>query len=283
MATSPSRQPHGRLVGREARLLFVVYSLLSLAVWEPLYLGSAKTDRYFAWTIKPSLTAAFLGACYGGGFVLNVLSSRERLWERGRVAVPAGLVFTTAMLVATLLHLDRFHLSSSLLVAKGVAWAWLVIYVGVPLLTLAVLLRQLRLPGRTGRRTARLPRALRCLLAAQAAALAGYGATLFVAPLTTASVWPWTLTPLTGRAVGAWLLGLGVAAGHMLWENDRERARAGLLAYACLAALQFVALARYQGTVDWGGARTWVYVVFLASLLATGLSALTKAHGPRRV
>src|SRR5205823_914957 len=122
--------PHGArpLTGGLRRLLLVASVLVFLA-GIPLYLGTEQTDLYFAWTIKPPITAAFLGAAYWASCVLELLSARERVWARARLAVPALLVFTTLMLLATLLHLDRFHLNGSNIVARGVAWAWLAIYV----------------------------------------------------------------------------------------------------------------------------------------------------------
>src|SRR5438477_11787365 len=111
-------------------LLYAASTLVFLAGLQLSFL-TEQTDTYFAWTIAPPLTAAFLGAAYWASCMLELLCARERTWARARLAVPAVLVFTTLMLVATLLHLDRFHLASPLPVARGVTWAWLAIFVGV--------------------------------------------------------------------------------------------------------------------------------------------------------
>src|SRR5438046_199814 len=79
------------------------------------------------------------------------------------------------------------------------------------------------------------------------------GAALFIAPKATGPIWPWTLTPLTGRAVGAWLLGLGVAAAGSMLERDLDRLRPTMVAFALFGGLELIALARYAGDVDWGG------------------------------
>src|SRR5207244_4892791 len=84
------------------RLLLVASGLVFLA-GVPLFLGTEHTDLYFAWTIAPPLIAAFLGAAYWASCLLELLSAREQTWARARLAVPAVLVFTTLMLVATLL------------------------------------------------------------------------------------------------------------------------------------------------------------------------------------
>src|SRR5262245_14702964 len=89
-----------------------------------LYILSERTDRYFSWTINSALTAAFLGGAYLTGSLVEYLASRERVWARARVVVPAiTLIFTPLLLLATLLHFSRFHMSDI------TGWAWLIIYV----------------------------------------------------------------------------------------------------------------------------------------------------------
>ena len=57
-------------------------------------------------------------------------------------------------------------------------------------------------------------------LVALAVVLVALGAALLVAPEWADAAWPWPLTPLTARAVGAWCVGLGVAAGHARLVDD---------------------------------------------------------------
>jgi len=138
----------------------------------------------------------------------------------------------------------------------------------------AVLSLQIRVPGRDPPRTAPLPGAAVLLLGVQGAIMLVVGAVLFVAPATGARWWPWPLTLLTSRAVGAWLVGIGVAAVHALIERDLERMTAGSVAFAALGTLQLVALARYGGELRWGSPSAWVYLAVLLSVLATGLGSL---------
>jgi len=263
-------------VRRELRLLLLAYALLGFAAGCPLFLRSGNTDQ-FAWTIKPSLTAAFLGAGYWASLVLNVLASRERVWASVRSVVVPGFVFTTLMLIATLAHTDRFHLGgSSNAVGRVVAWTWLIVYITVPPLTLAVLALQLRGPGTDPPRTDPLPGWMRAALAAQSVVLIAVGVTLFAVPSSADSLWPWTLTPLTARATGAWLCGTGLTAAFAVFENDFRRIRAMVAGYAALGTLEGIALARYPHTPDWGGPAAWLYVSFVASMLALALLALLK-------
>jgi hypothetical protein len=255
------------------------YSLLGLGAGLPLYFQSGDTHR-FAWTIKPPLTAAFLGAAYWASLALNLLASRERVWARIRIAVVPGLVFTTLILIATLIHLDRFHLGagSSDALGRAVAWIWLVAYIVIPPLTLAALVAQVRLPGRDPPREALLPPWMRTALAAQGLAMVVLGVTLFAAPASTASLWPWPLTPLTARATAAWLCGIGLTAALAALENDLRRIRPVLAAYAVVVVLDGVAIARYPHTPDWSGAGAWLYVAFLVTMLAVAVPGLLEAR-----
>ena len=252
------------------RLLIVSGGLVFITAIQ-LFLLSEQTEVFFAWTVLPPLTAASLGAAYAASCILEWLAARERVWARARVAVPAVLVFTTLTLVATLLHLDRFHLDSPALVTRATAWAWLAIYAVVPPVMAVLLARQLRIGGADPPRTVRLAPAVRGILGLQGGIMLGMGIVLFVAPQATAPAWPWLLTPLTARATGAWLVGLGVAAVHVVVEDDPTRVRPAMAGFAALGALQLVALARYPGSVDWTGPSVWVHVAFLLSLLGIGV------------
>jgi hypothetical protein len=125
-----------------------------------------------------------------------------------------------------------------------------------------------------GSRTAPLPPASLLILGAQGAALLLEGALLFAVPETGARFWPWPLTPLTARAVGAWLFAIGVAAVHGLIERDAERLSVGALGYVFFGMLQLVALARYGGELRWGSPTAWGYVAFIVTALAMGAAGL---------
>src|SRR4051812_22737652 len=111
------------------RRLTKFISVLAVVVGPLLFLVPGHTDRLFAWTIKPSLTAAFLGANYLTALVLELLSARERVWARARVAYPAMFVFTTLTTLATLIHRDKFHFHASGLMARVTTWAWFIVYI----------------------------------------------------------------------------------------------------------------------------------------------------------
>src|SRR5207302_275967 len=140
-----------------------------------------------------------------------------------RVAVPAIWLFTTLTLVATILHFGKFHFSSSVASAQGAAWFWLAIYVGVPVVMLLIGWLQIRTPGGDPPRGSPAAIWMRALVLGQGAGMLAFGVGLFAIPDIIAPSWPWTLTTLTARAIGAWLIGIGVAALHANRENDVSR------------------------------------------------------------
>ena len=266
------------------RWLLLVASVLVFIIGIPLFLLSGQTDRYFAWTISVPLTAAFLGAGYWSSFFIEFVAARERVWANSRVAVPAVFVFTALTLVATLVHLDLFHLGSSFAgITQIGTWTWMVVYVSVPILLAALWLIQLRLPGGDPPRRTPMSGGVRLAIYLLTAGMLAVGAALFVAPLGAGVLWPWELTPLTGRAVGAWLIGLGVAAAHMARERDWRRVLPASAMFAVFGALELVVLFRFLGDVVWSGVRAWIYLLFLLSMLAVGLYGLYAARTPERI
>lgn len=262
----PKSAPTPRMMSHYLSDLLVVAAILVFIIGIPLFLLSEQTEQYFAWTIASPLTAAFLGASYWSSCLLEWMASREKRWSHARIAVPAVLLFTGLTLVVTLLHLDRFHLNVPDLVTRFVAWVWVVVYATVPIILGILLVVQLRTPGEDIVQSEPLPQWVRVVLGVQALVMVGLGIALLVVPLSVIPFWPWELTALTGRAIGAWLTALGVAAAQMAWENDYRRSRAALFSYALFVVLQLLVIARYPDEVAGSGASLWVYLLFLGSM-----------------
>jgi hypothetical protein len=269
---------HGSATPRAARRLLQVFCALTAAGFVALFILAPDTSEYFAWTIQPPLTAAFLGAGYGAGFLLSVLCLRAPGWAHVRLPFVTITAFTGLTTVATALHLDRLHLRTPGTgpVAEPAAWLWLVVYVVVPVAMTVVLVREAS--GRTSPRATSgrepagvaLPGWLAALLAVEGLAMGLAGVVLFVAPATGATWWPWPLTPFTGRAVAAWLLAFAWAAAASVARRDLADLRPATLAYTAFGALQLLALVRFAGDVDASGARPAVYVALLVAVTVTG-------------
>ena len=270
------------LVPGMRRLLFTASVLVLLAGLQ-LFVFTGRTDHFFAWTIANPLSAAFLGAAYWASVALEALSGRQALWANARIAVPAVLVFTVLTLAATVTHLGQLHLGARFPAGTQIVTVtWIAIYVLVPALLLILLAVQARTPGADPPRSAPLPGWLCVLLAVQAAVLLGLGIALFAVPGQAAPLWPWALTPMMAQAIGAWLISLGVAAGHAVLERDARRLRPAAAGYILLPVLLSVALARYPQLFEWRSAAGIVYLIFLVTMLVTGLAALARGTRPNR-
>jgi hypothetical protein len=259
------------------RVLLYVAAVLVLLAGFQLFVFTERTDTYFAWTIVNPLAAAFLGAAYWASFAIEALAARQALWANARIAVPTVLVFTVLTLAATFNHLDKFHLGSEFGAGtRIVTWTWIAIYALVPVLMLIILVAQARTPGSDPPRVAVLPGWLCGLLVVQAVGLFGFGVALFAVPDQADPLWPWTMTTLVAQATGAWLISLGVAAGHAVLERSARRLRPAAVGYVLLVVLQCIALARYPHQFAWGSASGIVYLIVLATMLLTGTAGLVK-------
>jgi hypothetical protein len=266
------------LVPGMRRLLFTAAVLVLLAGFQ-LFVLTGRTGTFFAWTIANPLAAAFLGAGYWASVSIEALSGRQRVWANARIAVPAVFVFTVLTLVATLMHLGQFHLGARYAAGTRILTVgWFAIYILVPVLMLIVLAVQARTPGGDPPRSAGLPAWIYAVLAVQAIVLLGFGVALFAVPTQAAPLWPWTLTPLVAQATGAWLISLGVAAAHALLERDARRLRPAAVGYVLLALLQSIALARYPHYFAWHSASGIIYLIFLATMLLTGVVWLARGR-----
>jgi hypothetical protein len=252
------------------RGLVAVAAILVTIAGTQLFALAERTDDYFAWTVKPPLTAAFLGAAYWASLFMLLDIVFGATWRQARAGLFSIFTFTSLTLVVTLLHLDRFHFEAPEELPRLAALAWLIVYVTTPVAFAVGLLGQLWVPGPDSPHGAPLPPGLRLLFLFQTAVFAVLGVVLLLAPSATAVWWPWALTPLTAGAVGAWLVAIAVAGLGVLVENDRRSAAGPAQSYAFLGLLQLLAVLRFAGDLDWSHALAWPYVAFMGLVMLTG-------------
>ncbi len=259
---------------RGLRWFFGASAVLAVIAGIELFVGAARTDRFFSWTIAPPLTAAFMGAAYWAACVLLAWAARQRDWARARTALPPVFTIAALLLAATLLNLDRFH-------HDLYGRFWLVVYVIVVPMLAYLIWAQPKGAASPAQPSPALAPWLRAALAVQALLLLAFGVLLFAAPVGLSSIWPWPLTPLTGRAIAAFLCGFGVAAAFAVRENDLDRLFGSALAWAALGALELVAVAIHAGDLASSGAGTALYVAFFASVLVLGCYGAIAGWGVR--
>lgn len=238
-----------------------------------LFLLSEKTSLYFAWTIKPPVTAAFLGGGYLAITTALALALREQDWARIRIGVWVVGTGLTSILIATLLHLDKFHLNSPVWTAQAWAWTWLVLYIVLIPGLIAALWLQRRETGEESPPRAALDTWLRLGMALLALVMLVVGLALFARPDLAASLWPWPLTPLTARMIGAFYIGFAVSLVVAAKENDYTRTYVAAAAYIVFAILQGVTFMRYPA-VSWMEPAGLLLAGVLAALLVIGVTSL---------
>lgn len=265
------------------RRLLVLATILVLLAGLQLFVAPERTDQWFAWTVDPPVTAAFLGAAYWASATVEWTSARASSWAHARVAVASVFTFTALTLAVTLVHLDKFHLAADLpTITRAVTWAWIVIYAAVPVLMAILWLRQSRLPGIDPPRTHELSAWVRAACAAMAVVLLGIGTWLLIAPEQVGGWWPWPLTALTGRAIGAWFVGLGVSAISTTIERDARRARPVAVGAVVLPLLAAVAIGRYPDDVTWDTPGIGVLMVLMVAWAVLGALLLMLGRAPAR-
>jgi hypothetical protein len=169
-----------------------------------LYLFPERAEADYAWPIRPTASARFLGAGYLAGLLAPAIGLfAVRRWRSLQALLWGFLVLGTVATLATVLHLDRFRWGYPL------TWLWTAVYVGIPPVAAWVLRHQRRVEPSDLPDLHPRVQALRPLLASMGAVAALLGALLFVASPWVLSAWGWQLTPLLSRVFAAWYLLVG--------------------------------------------------------------------------
>ncbi|WP_246142129.1 hypothetical protein [Lacisediminihabitans profunda] len=240
-----------------------------------LYGFPTSTERLFAWTIVPPLTAMLLGSAYIGGIWFFISVVIERRWHRVANGFPAVIVFATLAGVATLLHWDRFHPGHISFIT------WVVLYLTTPFLVLAAWIANRwadpRLPESVD---VTVPRGLRFTLAAIGVLAIVAGLALFAFPTWFLNAWAWQLTPLTARIVGAILTLPGMV--DILFLVDSRWSAFRLIFQAQLLSLTFIVVALFLRRSDLEWSRLAAPAVVGGIILSFGLYLATYVFCERR-
>ena len=255
-------------------LIFIVLPSLFIAGVQ-LFILSAQTETYFAWTFAAPISAAFLGAGYWAAMVHTVSGSRAKGWQYVRTSLPAALTATTLLTITTFLYLDKFHFASALLTTRFVTWVWIVIYVFVPPILIAAWVIQSRLPGAKVKGLDALPAWMRIWYVLLAVFTLACGVGLFLFPASMSSIWPWTVPPLAARAVSSWLCAFGVACISLSREDDIRFGAGTSSSLFAYCVLELIVIARFASAIAWSKPLAIGYLLFLIlGLLITGANLL---------
>lgn len=267
-----------KLIHPLLRTIFLLGGFLSLASGIQLFILAEHTETYFAWTIQSPLTAATLGSFFFGTMTFGFLATRETVWANVRGAVLGLFVLLSLTLIATFIHLDKFHLGSQQPFTILSTWLWLSIYTLLPVVVLVGLILQGRLQGPDPQPVSRLPSWIRTLVVAHGISGFVIGPLLFLFPQLIIPVWPWSLTPLTSRALASWLISFSIVDLQMFRDNDWNRTKIISIEYVVSVLFAMIALARYSNEVNLQSAGIVGYLLYLTVMLVIGLTGYLKTR-----
>jgi hypothetical protein len=268
VAAPPSRG----LLTPLSRAGVILLLVLALANGLYLYLFPAQAESHYAWSIKPPISAAFLGAGFLAGTVATglVVFAVEQ-WRSLRTLPPALFVLATTLFAATLIHADKFRWG------YPPTWVWALVYGAVPFGVTYLWLRQEREAQSLPEADPEL-RPVRTLSAVAGCVLVAGAAALFVAPADVGDLWPWQLTPLLGRAVAPWYALFGVVL--LACARSLRRPEEAIIPYATLLAWSLLLLALpflHDADVVRDGAERMVWLAVSVALALLSAFALLRA------
>jgi hypothetical protein len=222
------------------------------------------TARLFAWPIKPPLTAMLLGSVYLGGAYFFARAVRATRWHTIKGGFPPVATFATLMGIATILHWEKFTHS------HVAFWLWAGLYFTTPFLIAGVWIVNRRFEDRTADDEVLVPEPMARVIGAIGVLAAAMSAFLFLFPQGAIDVWPWALTPLTARVMGA-IFALGLAAVGAFTERRWSAYR--LLVQVEMVMLTLILVSGIRGAADWDPSNvlTWLFAAGFAGVLAASV------------
>ncbi|MBP6209051.1 MAG: hypothetical protein KA473_06390 [Anaerolineales bacterium] len=229
-----------------------------------LFIFPDQTGMLFAWKIQPSMSAMMLGSAYAGGiyFFTGVLRSRQ--WHKVKVGFLPVIAFASLLGIATILHWDKFNHSH----VSFFAWAGL--YFTTPFIVSFVWLRNRKQDaGNSVEQDTIIPYTWRLIMGAFGSITLVISLFLFLQPGMLISLWPWTLTPLTARVMGAMfalpgLVGLGIAL-----DKRWDAAILILQSQGFSILLILIASILSSQDYDWAYGGSWLFVGGLGLMLVS--------------
>jgi hypothetical protein len=263
---------HGR-VQPLTRAGIWVLAVLAAANGLFLYFVPAQAETHYAWSIKPPVNAAFIGAGFLAGTLATglVLAFATR-WRTFSTLPIALWVLATSLFAATLIHNDRFKFD------YAPTWVWTFVYAAVPLAVPYLVMRQRRGADAEPAADPKL-KPIRIISAVLGAGLLAGAIALFAAPADLGQHWLWPLTPLLARAVAAWYALFGTML--ISCAIGMRRPADAIIPYATLgswSALLLLLPALHGEQVSGGG----LWYALMAALLALSGYALSIGLPDRR-
>jgi len=243
-----------------------------------------RTDDLWAWTIAAPLTPIFMGAGYGAGAYFFYRVYKTPRWHEVSVGVISAATFALLMLIATILHYDKFNqgkahdmLPDPPTLATLAFYGWTGVYILSPWIVAYLWWRNQRRDPRTPDPGEPLvPANIRLVARVIAIGALLFGLAVLISPSIAVDNWGWKLTPLTARVIACFTCQVGT--GFLLLSLDPRWSSWRILVQTFLLAvgLLLVGAIRKWDTFGDDSVMQWGYVLGLAggaiALLALYLS-----------
>jgi hypothetical protein len=275
--------PVSQTGGRDDQLLRITRILAAFIVpvlvvaFGILFLFPERSGELFAWPVRPNMTAMMLGAAYLGGAYYFTRAALTKQWHTIALGLNPVSGFAGLLGVATILHWDRFtpgHISFIL---------WVILYMTLPIVLLVVWYVNRRAdPLVPDADYPPMPMPVRGALGLVGAGMTAVSLLLFVAPEVLIPAWPWTLTPLTSRVMGAMFMLPALVGIKIALDGRWSAARYILQAQIFSIALILVAAVIARADFDWSQAISWAFAVGMALLGALLLALYVWMESRRR-
>jgi len=261
----------------QTRWLAAVIIPFLVTAFAILYLLPDHTQELFAWTIRPRMTPMMLGAAYLGGAYFFACAATFARWHWVKVGFIPVTTFATYMGIATLLHWNIFNHSHISF------FAWAILYFITPFLVLgAWLLNRHTDPGTADVNDYIVPRPVRFVIGGIGLITLLISIFLFLRPGLMIGVWPWKLTPLTARVMGA-LFALAGAGEFCIaldarWSAVRIALQSQMIGVTAIVVAIFFSLSNF----DQANILTWFFVGGMLFLLIASPMLYLWLEGRRR-
>ena len=257
------------------RMVAGIVVLFLVIAFGILFFFPDQTGSLFAWAIKPHMSSMFFGSAYLGGAWILAQTAFGPRWHRVQAVFPAVTLFTIAMLIATLLHWERFSLGTIPFIA------WLVLYIVSPFLIPALWLYNRKADTHQPEESdVIVPTPARLTLRFIGGLILFLVTVCYLVPSLIIPIWPWELTPLTARVLCGWLSVIGtlslVISFDPRWTGWRASFEGIFIAYSLIFVATFMNPAEFKtGIINW-------FTIFMAAMLISIVIFYSQMESRRR-
>ena len=229
---------------------------------------STRTDDLWAWTIAAPLTPIFMGAGYGAGAYFFYRVYKTPRWHEVSVGVISAATFALLMLIATILHYDKFNqgkahdmLPDPPTLATLAFYGWTGVYILSPVIVAYLWWRNQRRDPRTPEPGEPLvPANIRLVARVIAIGALLFGLAVLISPSIAVDNWGWKLTPLTARVIACFTAQVGTGFYLLSLDPRWSSWRVLVQTFLIAVALLLVGAIREFDTFGDDDLMTWGYI-----------------------